>query len=109
MIAVALAQHNAVGERGSARGDVHGCAAGEIEATELVHPAGRVPGPAGDGVVDDGRPDEYEDYAGEHAAAVGGGTNGEGGTRGGFSKLSRKLGTEGHIRDGCEHALVDSK
>jgi len=54
----------------------HGSPAGEVEAPELVDPARGVPGPAGDGVVDEGCPDEHEDHAGEHAAALTDGSDG---------------------------------
>lgn len=90
-VAPAAAEHHAVGEGGAARGDVHGGAAGKVEAAHLVAPARGVPGPAGDGVVDDGGPDEHEDDAGEHAPALGDGARGQG---------------DG---DGREHALVDGE
>ena len=109
VVAVTLAEHEAIRERRGARGDVHGGAAGEVEPAELEHPAGGVPGPAGDGVVDDGGPDEDKDYAGEHAAAVGGGSNGEGGAGRVLLVDYGGVGREDHARDGCEHALVNSK
>lgn len=54
VVAMALAEHETVGESGGARGDVDGGSAGEVETAKFVDPAGRVPGPACDGVVDDG-------------------------------------------------------
>lgn len=57
-----------------------GAAAGEVVVGQLGEPAVGVPGPVGDGVVDDGGPDEHEDDGGEHAAAVSDGTDGESGT-----------------------------
>lgn len=80
VVAGALAEHDAVGEGAGARGDVDGAASGEVVRGELEEPAVGVPGPVGDGVVDDGGPDEHEDDGGEHAATVGHGTDGEGGT-----------------------------
>lgn len=80
VVAGALAEHDAVGEGAGARGDVDGAASGEVVRGELEEPAVGVPGPVGDGVVDDGGPDEHEDDGGEHAATVGDGTDGEGGT-----------------------------
>lgn len=77
-VAAAFAQHVGVGEGGGAGRYVHGGAAGEVEAAEEIGPAGGVPSPAGDGVVDEGRPDEHVEDAGEHAAAFGDGTDGEG-------------------------------
>lgn len=79
VVAGALAQHQRVGQGGGARRDVHGGAAGKVEAAHDKGPAVGVPGPVGDGVVDDGRPDEDEDEGGEHAAAVCGGANGKSG------------------------------
>lgn len=64
VVAGALAEHQGVGQGGGARGDVDGRTAGEIETAELEGPAVGVPGPVGDGVVDDGGPDEDEDQAG---------------------------------------------
>lgn len=55
-----------------------GAAAGEVVVGELGEPAVGVPGPVGNGVVDDGGPDEHEDDGGEHAAAVSDGTDSEG-------------------------------
>lgn len=54
---------------------MYGCSAGEVEAAYLVDPARGIPGPAGEGVIDDGGPDEHEDDAGEHAAAFGDGAD----------------------------------
>ena len=109
VVTVALAEHDAVGQSCRARRDMHGGAAGEVEPAELVDPAGGVPGPTGDRVVDDGGPDEDENYAGEHAAAVGGGSDGEGGAGRDLLADYREIGREGHARDGCEHALINSK
>ena len=64
---------------------------GEIKTTEFVGPACWIPGPTGNGVVDDGAPDEHEDYTGEHSRTVDRSTDGE----------SRS--------DGGEHALVNGK
>ena len=77
-VASSFSEHDGVSERGSAGRDVHGGSTGEVKAAHFIDPAGRVPGPAGDGVVDDGCPDEHEDDAGEHAAAVSGGANCQG-------------------------------
>lgn len=57
---------------------MHGRATCEIEAAELEGPAVRVPGPVGDRVVDYGRPDEDEDYAGQDARPIDGCADGEG-------------------------------
>ena len=50
----------------------------KIETAELVDPPTWVPGPTGDGVVDDRAPDEHEDNARQHAAAFSYGADGEG-------------------------------
>lgn len=65
------------GETSGSRGDVHGRASGEIEATGDEDPAVRVPCPAGDGVVDECGPDEYEDEEGPEARAFCYGADGE--------------------------------
>lgn len=78
-------------ERGGTGGDVDGSSAGELrgrigsvssqvggksEATHVkdavdVAPSSRVPGPARDRVVDNGRPEEANDEDGEKAGALG--------------------------------------
>lgn len=72
-----LADHERVSEGGDAGVDVDGSATGEVEGAEGVKPAVGAPGPAGDGVIDDGGPykDEYD--GGKDAATVGNGTKGE--------------------------------
>lgn len=67
---LALAQHEGVRQRGPARRDVHGAAAGEVERREVVQPAVGVPRPARDGAVDNGGPQEREDERGHDAAAL---------------------------------------
>lgn len=76
-VAGALAEHDGVCESCGAGRDVDGGSTGEIEAAHFEGPASRVPGPAGDGVVNYGGPDEHEDHAGKHATSVCGGTDGE--------------------------------
>lgn len=90
-VAAAAPEVDADGERGGAGGDVHGRAAGEVEPAEDEGPAVGVPGPARDGVVDEGRPDEDEDEDGADARVLGERTDGE------------------HGRDGGEHELVDAE
>lgn len=58
--------------------DVYGSTSGEIESTEDVRPTASVPGPAGDGAVDDGEPDEHPDHDGTEAATFGETAGGEG-------------------------------
>lgn len=91
VVAVALAQHDGVGECGGTRGNVDGGTAGEVEPTEFKGPAVGIPGPVGDGVVDDGSPDEDKDEGGQHTATVGDGADSEGG------------------RNSGEHALVQTE
>lgn len=45
-------------------------ASSEVEVAEDVEPAGRIPGPAGDGVVDDSAPDEHENDTGQETTAL---------------------------------------
>lgn len=115
VVAGALAQHEGVGEGSSTRGDVHRRAAGEVEAAHEKRPAVGVPGPVGNGVVDDRRPDEDEDDGGQHATAVRGGTNGKSGS-GEQTECQRGDRNPRHIitgarrlRDGCKHALEEAE
>lgn len=48
---------------------MHGSSAREIKRTEFKEPATGIPGPAGDGVVDDGGPNENEDAGGHQTTA----------------------------------------
>lgn len=82
VIAVALAEHERVGEGGGSGTDVHGRAARKVETAHLEGPTIAVPGPVGDGIVDDGSPDEHEDQGGKHTAAISTRANSERGTRG---------------------------
>lgn len=52
VIAGALAEHQAVGQGAGSGGDVDGTATGEIVAGEVREPAVAVPGPVGNGIVD---------------------------------------------------------
>ena len=86
---------------------MHRGATSEVETSELEDPARGIPGPAGDRIIDNRGPDEDEDYACEHAAAVGSGSDGEGRAR--KSLLAGcKMEEEKNVRDSCEHALVES-
>jgi len=66
---VSAAEDHGVRERSGARGDVDGSAACKIEGTEFEEPAIGIPGPAGDGIVDYGGPDEDEEAGGHETAA----------------------------------------
>jgi hypothetical protein len=76
-VASALAEHDGVGKGSGAGGDMDGTATGIVEGAEGEEPAAGVPGPVGDGVIDDGGPDEDEDEGGEDATTVSNSTNGE--------------------------------
>ena len=73
----ALAEHHGVCEGSSARRDVDGSSAGEIETTHEEGPAFGVPCPARDGVVDYGRPDENENQTWQHTPSVGSSADGK--------------------------------
>ena len=75
---LALAQHKGVGETGPTGSNVDRSASCVIKRGQVEEPSVGVPGPAGDRVVDDGGPDEHEDDAGQHAAALGDGSDGQG-------------------------------
>ena len=76
-IPAAFAEENGDGESGCARRDVDGGATGEIKAAHDGRPAVGVPGPACDGVVDDGGPYEDEDEEGTESSAFSDGTHGD--------------------------------
>lgn len=86
-VTLALAKNEGVGERGSTRADVDGSTAGEVETASLVGPAGDVPDPVGNWVINDGGPDKDEEDHGEEAATLGSGTNSKGGGNGGEHTL----------------------
>lgn len=52
-------------------------ATGKIIAGKVEEPAIGVPGPVGDGIVDDSGPEEHEDNGREDAASVGYSTDGK--------------------------------
>ena len=76
-VAGALAEHDGVGEGSGAGGDVNGAAAGIVEGAQGEEPAVGVPGPVGDGVVDNGGPNDDEDKGGENATTVSNSADGE--------------------------------
>ena len=61
-VAATLAEVDGDGEARGPGDDVDRSSSGEVEAAEDEDPAVGVPGPVGDGVVDDGGPDEDEDH-----------------------------------------------
>lgn len=92
-----------VGEGGQARADLDGASASVVHDAVLEAPAVDVPGPAGDGAVDERGPEEQEDHHGEHAAAFGDGAGGDGG--GGGAELHlvegvEEFGDQGRARAG---------
>jgi hypothetical protein len=70
---------------------VDGSTSSKVETTHLEGPPSRIPGPAGDRVIDNGSPDEDEDDTGTQTGAVHGCTD------------SQSWG------NGREHALVNSE
>lgn len=56
---------------------MHRRAACEVQTAELEDPAGGIPCPASDRVIDDRGPDKGENHARKHTATFGGGTNGK--------------------------------
>lgn len=112
----ASSKHQGVGERRGARGDVDGRTTGKVETSELVGPSVGVPGPVGNRVVDDCRPDKHKDNGGEHSAAISCGTDSEGRTVSvrlcqhfRFPKAFLLRNTRSDIRDGSEHALEQAE
>lgn len=72
-----LSEHVRVAQRSATGCNVDGGSSGEVQATELEDPTRGIPGPAGDGVVDDGGPAEHVDDAGQDPASFGNGTYSE--------------------------------
>jgi hypothetical protein len=86
-----LSEVDGDGKGGGSGRDMDGSSSGEIEASHDEAPAGGVPGPACDGVIDEGGPDKDKECNGTHAATLCETTEGE------------------HGSDGSEHELVDAK
>lgn len=55
-----LSEHNGVCQRGTARRDVDGTTAGEVDRGKIVEPSVLTPCPPGQGTVDNCRPAEAE-------------------------------------------------
>jgi hypothetical protein len=112
-VAGALAEHQRVGEGSGAGGNVDGSTTGEVETAHLERPALRVPGPVGNGVVDDGGPDEHENDAGQHAATVSSSANSERGPKGNALATlfvsNNQIPKLRNIRESREHALVEAE
>lgn len=90
-VTATFSEHQRVSQSGGAGGNMDRGATGKVKTTHVEGPAGAVPGPASNGIIDDGGPDEGEDHGGQDATTLSGSTNGEGNG------------------DGGEHALVNSK
>ena len=80
---LAPAEHDRVRERGHARDDLDGPAAGVVVDAVVVGPAVDVPDPGRDGAVDDRGPEEHEDDEGQQPAALGDGAGDDGARDGG--------------------------
>jgi hypothetical protein len=76
---LASAQDPRICEGGSPRADFDGTAAGVVENAPGVGPAVGAPRPVGNRAVDERRPDEDEDHAGDEAAAFSDGSDDNGG------------------------------
>lgn len=87
-----------------------GSSTGEVNAAHPRHPAGRIPSPTGNGIVDDGRPDEHEHDTWEHPAAFGNSAYGESNTNCTISyPVPLNIFERPLLRDGSKHSLVDGK
>lgn len=86
---------------------MNGTTSSKVVAGKVEEPAVGVPGPVGDGIVDDGGPQEHEDDGGEDATSISNATNGKGRT--GDVRITGSQVLEGHSRNGSEHALVQTK
>lgn len=90
-VAAALAEVKRDGESGSSGRDVHRGSASKVKSTHDEGPAVGVPGPAGDRVVNEGRPEEGEDQDGAETCPLSNSAHCDDGS------------------DGGEHALVDAE
>lgn len=115
-VAGALAEHETVGQSTGSRGDVHGATASKVVGGQIEEPAVAVPGPVGNGVVNNGRPDEHENNGREHAAPISNGTNGKSRTGRVVSlllcsrtKKNPKTGLPCYSRNRRKHALVETE
>lgn len=111
-VAASLAEHDRIRESGGPGRDMNRRSSGEIQPAHFVHPAGRVPRPAGNRIVNDGGPDQHEHHARQHPTAIGGGANRQGRSAR-TSTCIPSIFFTGRIRrdsrDGGEHALVDGE
>lgn len=88
---VSLSANKSIGKGTGTRRHVDGATSGIVKATKDSDPASCAPGPAGDGSVDNGHPDEEEDH---HRAETG---------------TFVSTANHDHTSDGGEHALVKAK
>jgi len=72
---LSASQNHRVGQCRQTRADFDGPAAGVIEHTVLVTPPVDVPRPAGNGTVNEGRPEEDEDHHGDQTTSFGDGAH----------------------------------
>jgi len=90
-VATSLSKHIRISQRGASGSNMHRSSTGKIETTLIKNPALRIPGPAGDRVVDDGGPNEHVDDTWQHTASLG------------YGAHSQSNG------NASEHALVNTK
>lgn len=67
---LSLAENQSIGQGGATTGDVDGATTGIIERWQVIEPAAGVPGPAGDGAVDDRGPPEAKEQRWDDTAAL---------------------------------------
>lgn len=72
---LSLAENQSIGQGGATTGDVDGATTGIIERWQVIEPAAGVPGPAGDGAVDDCGPPEAEEQRWDDTTALEGSTD----------------------------------
>jgi hypothetical protein len=104
-VTLAVTQDERVCQCSRTRRDMDRITSSEIQAAKNVEPAGRVPGPASDGVVDDSGPDEHEDDTGKEAAALSNSTDCKSNTVS-VSTLSESWERLQNSRNSGEHPLV---
>lgn len=108
---VTLAADKSVGKSTGTRGHVDGATTGVVKITQGGKPSARVPGPAGNGGVDDGQPDEKVKHHGAKSGALVGTTNHNHTSNGSKHTLVDHVEDIGHGRDdgGSTQAVLEAK
>lgn len=86
-----------------------GRATREVQSSQVEDPTRSVPGPAGEGIVDDGGPNENKDHAGKHAATFSDSADSEGNSVNDSLGSRQDIEAGNDIRNAGEHALENGE